>query len=66
MARRKDISSEDAKLIPSGAKPIDNTKITATERRLHQDLDLTKGERTKGVSPAYAEGKKVERKERKG
>ena len=65
MARRKDISSEEAQHIPSGAKPIDNTKITAAERALHQDITLTKGERNKGVSPAQAIGKKVERKERK-
>lgn len=64
MARRKDIASSESERNEAGVKRIDNTKITVAERRLNQDLTLSKGERDKGVSPAYAIGKKVERKER--
>jgi hypothetical protein len=65
MARRKDISSKEDRN-EAGVKRIDNTKITAAERTLNQDLTLSKGEREKGASPAYAIGKKVERKEKRG
>lgn len=64
MARHKESSEEERN--EAGVKRIDNTKTTAAERTLHQDLTLSKGEREKGSSPAYAIGKKVERKESKG
>lgn len=63
MARRKEINPQEDRN-EAGVKRIDNTKITAAERALNQDRILNKGERDKGVSPAYAMGKKVERKER--
>lgn len=65
MARHKDKSLKEERN-EAGVKRIDNTKTTAVERTLHQDLTLSKGEREKGPSPAYAIGKKVERKENRG
>lgn len=63
MARRKDISPKEDRN-EAGVKRIHDTGITDTERKLRQDLSLSKGEREKGASPAYAIGKKVVRKER--
>jgi hypothetical protein len=64
MAKRKEMFSEEEKRTESGVKRLEDTTDPALERRLHQDLTLSKGEREKGASPAYAMGKKVQRREK--
>lgn len=66
MPRRKDVFSQGVGKPSEGReKGQKEQSLTLEERRLRQDLSLSKGERQKGVSPAYAAGKKVEEQERR-
>lgn len=64
MGKRKDMITEEERNTPATVKHLEDESPAAAAIR-RQDLSLTKGERQKGVSPAYAVGKKLEAQERK-